>query len=318
MDKMIHTVLGLIEPEKIGFTQSHEHIVIDEGQSAKVDPALCIDDPVKSAWELSAFRISGGSSIVDAQPGGCGRNVEKLLSVSKESGVNIIASTGFHKMKFYPEDHWIRTITEEKASELFTHELLRGMYDGTDFEFLPWERGAKAGIIKTAFDVTELGEPCGRLFRAAAEAQKVSGAPFMVHIERGSDPVHLKDFLKKQGVPPEKTYFCHLDRACDSYDVMKQILDSGITLEFDTIGRPKYHDDMQEIKIIRQILSYGYEDQLLISLDTTRKRLRTYDEGAIGLTYILHRFIPMMLESGISEKQIKKMTVENPRRILQW
>ncbi len=64
------------------------------------------------------------------------------------------------------------------------------------------------------------------------------------------------------------------------------------------VGRFKYHSDLDEIHIIREMLDAGFEGQSLFSLDTTRERLRTYQEDAVGLDYILCSFIPVMKENG--------------------
>ena len=55
-----------------------------------------------------------------------------------------------------------------------------------------------------------------------------------------------------------------------------------------------------------------------MSLDTTRARLKSYCEDAVGLTYILEVFLPMMRQEGISESQLNKIFYENPGRILAW
>ena len=65
----------------------------------------------------------------------------------------------------------------------------------------------------------------------------------MVHIEKGSSPLILLDFLRQRGVNLEMVYFCHMDRACGDTDIFLQVLEAGVSLEFDTIGRFKYHSD---------------------------------------------------------------------------
>ncbi len=316
--KKIRTVLRDIDPDSLGYTQCHEHLMLTKGQSFLRNPALCIDDPAKTREELLRYLQNGGRSLVDAQPVGCGRDSEALAALMEETGVSIIASTGFHKLEFYPEEHWIRSMSENGLAELFTSELTDGMFTGTDAKFSSVQYAAQAGIIKTALNACNLDEPYDRLFRAAAEAQIATGAPMMVHIEKGSDPELLLRVLIDLGVSTEKLYFCHMDRACNRIDVFYNVLRAGVTLEFDTIGRFKYHSDEYECALIKQLLDNGYEDKLLISLDTTRDRLKTYNESAIGLDYILTTFLPILRKAGITDSQIRKLMVENPKRILSW
>ncbi|MEA4895813.1 MAG: hypothetical protein VB064_11195 [Oscillospiraceae bacterium] len=316
--KMIHTVLGKINPDALGLTQCHEHLFITKGQSYLCSSDLCIDDLQKSVQEARRFYSGGGRAVVDAQPVGCNRDARALAEISKESSVHIVMSTGFHKMQFYPEGHWIASLCEDRLAELFTEELTRGAYMGTDTYFHPVRQNVRAGIIKTALDACNLQQPYERLFRAASQAQKTTGATMMVHIEKGSNPEALMKYLTGLGVSPDRLYFCHMDRACDRIGIFQSVLQAGITLEFDTIARYKYHSNEYELELLKKLLDKGFEDLLLISLDTTRARLKAYGESAVGLDYIIKDFVPMMREAGISERQIEKMLILNPKRILSW
>jgi phosphotriesterase-related protein len=306
--RTVATVLGNIEPSALGFCQSHEHLCI-----AGTYPN-CIDDPEKSLAELKLYYSAGGRALVDAQPVGCGRDAAMLLRISKESGVNIIASTGFHKLSYYAIDHWLNTISEERLARLFISELKQGMYLDGDIAFPSRQSRVKAGQIKTALDAEGLSPRYQKLFTAAAEAARAAGCALMAHIERDSDPRRLADFLVKLGLPPDRIIFCHLDRAVADTSIHKEICGQGIYLEYDTICRPKYHDDEKETGIILELVEAGFEKQLLMSLDTTRSRLVSYG-GVPGLAYILNVFIPLLLRKGLTETQIKSFFVENPARV---
>jgi phosphotriesterase-related protein len=308
----IKTISGVIPSQKLGFCQCHEHLMISKGVSYDVNPALCIDSIEKSKQELLRYRAAGGQSVIDAQPVGCNRMESALGVLAEETGVNIICSTGFHKLYFYPEHHWIHTYSGEKLTEIYIHEIVSGMFVGSD-TFEPRDFcSCKAGIIKTALDKEGLTDRYQRLFLAAIDAAISTGAPMMVHIEQGSDPLQLLKYLTLRGVPADKLIFCHLDRACDDdVDTIKRIVDKGVFAELDTIGRFKYHSDKREIEIIKELLDGGYQDQILCSLDTTRERLRAYNNDAVGLDYILKIFIPLMRNSGISEEQIHRFFYEN-------
>lgn len=318
MRKKIHTVLGNIEPECAGFTQCHEHLLISRGKSYEINKALYMADLDKSAEEVKHFLGKGGCTLVEAQPAGCNRMTDGLVQIARDTGAHIIASTGFHKLEFYQKDHWIRSIGEKQLAQLFISELMEGMYLDLDEKCHSRQQKACAGILKTALDSCNLSVDYERLFRSAVRAHCETGAPMMVHIEKGSSPEKLAEELKKWEADPGKIYFCHMDRACGDIETLKKVLDYGISLEFDTIGRFKYHSDVRELELIRQILDWGYENQLLFSLDTTRERLKTYTPKGVGLTYILETFLPAMRESGITERQIEKISVENPARILAW
>lgn len=320
--RKIHTVLGEIAPDTLGFTQCHEHIMLSKGQSYRRNKDLWFDDLELSVKEAADYRKAGGRAFVEAQPVGCNRVSEALPEISKRAEVHIIASTGFHKMEFYPDAHWIHSIGHKELTEIFICELTRGMYAGMDHGFPCTEKNfrleSRAGIIKTALDKCSLDSVYTKLFAAAAAAQRETGAPLMVHIEKGGRPLELADYLVRQGVETDKVYFCHMDRACPDKGILKEVLDRGINLEFDTIGRLKYHSDEEEIELMKFVLDGGYEDKLLFSLDTTRARLKSYNPQAVGLAYIQKVFLRKMREAGITEKQIEKVSIKNPQRILAW
>jgi len=312
--RIITTILGDIEPSALGFCQSHEHLSISRNSPVAGGPQRCIDDPEKSLAELVRYYSAGGRALVDAQPVGCGRNAEMLRRISEKSGVNIIASTGFHKLPYYPVGHWLNTVDEDELARLFICELNQGMYLDGDIAFPSRQGSAKAGQIKTALDTEGLPPRYQKLFTAAAEAAKATGCALMAHIERDSDPRRLADFLVKLGLAPDRIIFCHLDRAVADIHVHREICGQGIYLEYDTIFRPKYHDDEKEAGIILELVKAGYEKQLLMSLDTTRSRLASYG-GVPGLAYILNVFIPLLLCRGLTETQVKSFFVGNPAQV---
>jgi len=56
-----------------------------------------------------------------------------LAEASKKAGVHIIASTGFHKLEYYDETHWIFSKDVDSLARLFIEEIENGMYlDGDE------------------------------------------------------------------------------------------------------------------------------------------------------------------------------------------
>lgn len=312
----IQTVTGPVHPDSLLYCQCHEHLLILRGTSCLINKALCIDHYEKTLLELSAFFKAGGTTIVDAQPVGCSRAGESLLRLGMDSNLQIIASTGFHKMIFYPDDHWIFRYSTKEMSAVFLHELEHGLYVDCDQARPHRDINAKAGMIKCALDVCGLNSQYQKLFDAAILAAAKTGAPMMVHIEKNSDPLMLAYYLKKQQVNLRKVIFCHMDRACEDLDIHKELCRMGIYLEYDTIGRFKYHSDAHEANIFLKMIQSGFEDQLLFSLDTTRERMKSYHPEGVGLAYILETFIPLLKTCGITETQIYKISCENCRKVL--
>ena len=200
----IVTVTGAMDPDPSLYFQCHEHLLLAKGQSFLVDPALCLDDLEKSKEEALKYAKKGGSGLVDAQPVGCGRMAEGLEQISRFAGIRIVASTGFHKMAFYPEKHWIFSESEDWLTDLFIRELTEGMYEDGDEDRPMKQTSIRAGQIKTAMEHAKMDDQYRKLFGAAAAAAKETGAPIMVHVENGHQPMEYFEFLMKQGIPAEQ------------------------------------------------------------------------------------------------------------------
>lgn len=313
---MIQTVRGMLALEKLGFCHSHEHLFLAPGRPAEVNPDLCIDDVALTLEELAAFRAVGGEAVVDAQPLGSGRMERELLRASEESGVHIVASTGFHKLLLYRDSHWIRRYTTDELREVFASEVREGMFIGTDVEEPAVRIAAKAGVIKTAVDAERMDDEDKRWFEAAAAAARDTGATLLCHIESPEQAVWLCEYYESRGIPPHKIVICHLDRKLERPDVHRRLMERGVYLEYDTIGRYKYHSDEAEAEWITAMLDAGYGDRLLLGLDTTRARLRSYG-GSMGLTHLAESFLPLLRQYGASEEQLRFMMIDNPARAYQ-
>jgi predicted metal-dependent phosphotriesterase family hydrolase len=309
----IRTVTGDIKPEQLGYCQSHEHLFIADGQSAKLVPSLRLDDFDATCAELELYKKHGGVSIADAQPVGCGRMADMQLRASEKTGVNILASTGFHKLIFYPDDHWLKTIDGNELAELFIDEITNSMYMDCDSS-RPFHRvNARAGIIKTASDLEGPVGEYEKFFSAAAYASAQTGAPILSHTEMGKGALEQIRLFTDHNVPEESIIICHLDRVLTDMGYLMEAASTGVYLELDTIGRYKYHSDEDEAAFISKLVENGYEDRILLGLDTTRERMKSYG-GTLGLDYMFDTFFPLLNSYGISNELIHKFTVTNPAK----
>jgi phosphotriesterase-related protein len=195
--------------------------------------------------------------------------------------------------------------------ELFCQEIRHGMFINADTQPPLESIDAKAGAIKTAIDEDRMEDSSKKWFEAAAEASVVTGVPIICHTESAEQGMYLAEFYLKRGVVPGNIIICHLDRTLVDVNLHREIASLGVYVEYDTIGRFKYHDDVGEARLIAQMIEWGFERSILMGLDTTRERLKSYG-GNIGLGYIVQKFIPLMRSLGIPDKPIRRMVVENP------
>lgn len=313
---MLRTVLGDIDPALAGETDSHDHLFIADGQSARVNPSLRLDDYGRTLEELLRFRRAGGGLVVDAQPIGCGRMAALQARASRESGVHIIASTGFHRLHFYRPGHWIFTLPEDGLTELFVGELTEGMFACGDDGKPTGRTPAKAGVIKLAIANEP---PQGRvltLMRAAGRASLTTGAPILCHTEAGQFSGDLVKELTALGVPPSSIIVCHADRRAN-HALNHALARYGVWLEYDTIGRFKYHSDEEEAALLLAMAEAGFAGQLLLGLDSTAERHIAYG-GQTGMDYLQRVFRPLLRRAGCSEALIHQWLTENPARAYAW
>ena len=302
--RAVQTVCGPVLPTELGHFQMHEHLFVSEGPGTRRFPALLADDCARSAREAAHYVSQGGGGFLDAQPVDAGRNAAMLRDISRASGAKIVCVTGYHLPHFYPEEHWIHTGDEETLFARFRDELQNGCAEC---------REVRPGAVKAALGKEGLDARAKVKLRAAARAAAEADVPIVIHTEKGVGGVEAVELCREAGLVPARILLCHVDRQADDFAPHDAIAATGAMLEYDTIGRFKYHDDTSEIQLIRHMIEGGHLNQLLLSLDTTNQRLRTYG-GEIGLDYILNVFLPALRAVGVTEEQLRTMTIENPSR----
>lgn len=311
---MVQSVCGSLEPSALGHCQIHEHIWVMPTPMSEKNPVLAICDYEKSLQELRSYKLGGGSALADAQPVGAGRDAQQLYRLSKESGIHIIACTGFHLLGFYTPDCWIHQLDEEALFSLYCTELEEGM--------LPWEpdssvrpashTGIRAGMVKAAIPAEGAVGRYEILLRAAARAAAKNGVPLMMHTESGKNAVQAVELCIRAGMVPEKIVVCHVDRQAKDFTPHEAVACLGVYLDYDTVGRFKYHSDAEEVALLQHMMPWS--DKILLALDTTAARLDAYD-GEIGLTYILNSFLPLLRDSGFPEECIHGYICQNCQQL---
>jgi predicted metal-dependent phosphotriesterase family hydrolase len=313
----IRTVQGDINPEQLGPTNMHEHLIREAGTVEVLhDKDFLMDDADKAAQELADFRDHGGGGLLDAQPIGCGRNITKYRYIAeKVPEVPIIATTGFHKSEFYLPTHWVYDYSAEEMVPL----LLADIYEGieiNDYNGPVVKRSeGKAGVLKCATSYQMVTSTEEKMCRAAARAQKESGLALITHTQQGTMGQAQVDIFKSEGLDLSRVVIGHIDRNPDPF-MLLNLAKQGVNLEFDTPGRIKYHAESVTVACLKALLDAGHADQIVFAGDSGRRSyLKSYGGGP-GYAYIMEFFIPRLRMEGISEEVIQKILVENPIRIL--
>lgn len=140
----------------------------------------------------------------------------------------------------------------------------------------------------------------------------------MIHTEKGNDVLHMIRWFQERDIAPEKLLICHLDRTRHDIDYHKEVLSTGCFLCYDSIHRLKYLSEQEEMELLCAMKQSGLTGQIVLSLDTTNQRLRSYYAEDMGLDYILTTFVPQLREHGFTDQEIRQMCITNARTILDF
>lgn len=93
---VINSVLGPLQTRDLGFTLSHEHVLVTSAGIQHVYPEFIDREGTikRAVADLKQAYSEGLRTIVDVTTVDLGRDVRLLAEVSRQSGVQIICATG--------------------------------------------------------------------------------------------------------------------------------------------------------------------------------------------------------------------------------
>uniref|UniRef100_A0A452U8E8 N-acetyltaurine hydrolase n=2 Tax=Ursus TaxID=9639 RepID=A0A452U8E8_URSMA len=226
----VQTVLGPMEPSKLGRTLTHEHLTMTF-DCCYYPPPPCHEatsqEPImmknlfwiqknpyshkENLWlnqeteavreELLYFKAKGGGALVENTTVGISRDVKTLKWLAEETGVHIISGAGFYvEATHSPET---RAMSVEQLTDVLINEILHGA-DGTSI---------KCGVIGEIGCSWPLAESERKVLQATAHAQAQLGCPVIIHPGRNpSAPFQIIRVLQEAGVDISKTVMSHIDR----------------------------------------------------------------------------------------------------------
>ncbi len=308
----VRTVLGDIDPAELGVTYAHEHLVIDGGRAVALYPDFDLADIDRMAAEVGRAVALGLRAAVDAMPIECGRNPVKLAELSRRAGIHILASTGLHHERYYGPDHWSARLPIEDMAERFTLDVSEGI-DAEDGAGPTVRRtGHRAGVIKIAASQDGPSPRDRRVFEAAAEAHRRTGAPILTHCEAGTGGLEQIGLLRDLGVDPSHVALSHVDKVVDR-GYHRDLLASGAFVEYD--GSFRWGDgDNGTLTLLGWAIEDGRIDGILLGMDAARQGYYTAYGGSPGLTWLLDGFTRLMAERGIDAGTRQRLFVANPAR----
>ena len=309
----VNTVLGPIATEDLGITAMHEHIGfglpgcdLDTHWWKKPEEAFEV-----TVEKLRKFRSYGGKTFVDCTGIGNGRDIEYFQVLSRKTGVQIVAVTGFvasdSALPYFKEK------SVEYLTNLFVHEITVGI-DGTS---------AKAGAIKVGVSRDGLNKFDQKIYRAAARAANITGAPIITHLSKF--PEIAIDIFQSEGLSLDRVLMGHAD---DGHDVNEErdsmLANLGCYVGFDTIGydsemdgAPYWSRPRQErVEHFLRFLEKGHLDRAVISADANCCALGWPGLKGHSVSYLFEDFLPDLRKAGVTEDVFEQLLVHTPAKFL--
>ncbi|WNG15447.1 twin-arginine translocation signal domain-containing protein [Cystobacter fuscus] len=287
--------------------------------------------------ELRDYAALGGKSILDCSPTYERGTPTTVRRMSAETGVNIIMSTGINSNMMLPAK--FKKMNVKELTNFFEKEIFVGI-DDTD---------VCCGNIKLLADSIHYGtkatedQPLLHGLEAAASVCRNSGVPVTVHAFMLGDKT-FEEFLEiaiKFGMPKDKMVLSHFssnlfplmyktlmknpELFAPKFDMGYWAMDRGFVLSFDLFGAgaawaetregmvPEY--DPISLAAIYQYVKAGYGDRLVIGTDLWM-RSQSRKNGGAGIAHMLNFVVPMLLENGLTQKEVDQILIHTPARLL--
>jgi phosphotriesterase-related protein len=307
----VETVLGPLDSSALGFTLSHEHVLVTMGEDNHHYPWLFDWERTRAntARELSEAKAGGVDTIIDLTTPDLGRDVEFVRDVAKASGMNVVVATGI--WRDVPRSFWERSI--DRIADIFVREIEVGI----------GETGIKAGVIKVANDAEGVTPEAERVLRGAARALKRTGCPISTH-QWAPEEVGRRqlEIFGDEGAPLDRICIGH---SADTTDVtyLESLLESGVYLSMDRYpgaeGRPGWEE---RNATVHALIDRGWAHRLMLGHDYAPAPVSArhqHDGGEPEMTrylFVSTVALPALLEDGVSPATIDLMMREVPRRFL--
>jgi phosphotriesterase-related protein len=314
----VNTVLGPVPADGLGVVSVHEALLsVVPGAEYAFDITMDRAEIFETlAGKLTDFRCHGGRTIVDSTGMFDGRDVTLYEALSRSTGVHIVASTGMGPEEMLggyfltPQANPPMPWPAEKFADLFTKEVTEGMV-------VPRvERRGAAGLVATAADHQGMSATEESLFRGAARTARSTGVP--VSIRYGNDAVHDLEIVLDEKLPAGRVVVGGLDRKdAVASGAANEIARRGAYIALDHVGLDDdaHVTDRERVVLVAELVKAGHGNRVLLSSNATGVA-----EGQPGnnvpYSYVLSTFVPFLTSQGLSDEDLQRILVDNPRELL--
>lgn len=311
-DLRIMTVRGEIPAAELGLCLSHEHLFSTFGNEASEHPVY----EEKRLFEIvipyiKYLKSLGMSAVADCTANYFGRAPRLLNYISEQADVHILTNTGYYgaaKDRYIPEHAYQES--SRQIADRWIREFKAGIGD----------TGIRPGFMKIGVDEGPLSAIDRKIIEAAALTHMETGLTIAVHTSNNPEAAEQQiAILHKYGISPSAWIWVHAQNV-ENIAPLLQAAEKGAWISLDGLQMPYFWEGKKlgEVRVYRQLehllalRKAGYLRQILLSHDgnsfpRNNEALRPFDT-------LFNTFIPMMKIAGISEDEIRTITVDNPAR----
>lgn len=301
----IVTVRGPIQPDKLGFTLPHEHILVDFVGADKVSPDRYDQD---EAFEtilpyLKEAQSLGCEALVECTPSFLGKDPILCRRLSEATDVHLVTNVGYYGAA---DDRFVPAFAYDETADQLSDRWVKDAagVDGTDIH---------PGFIKIGVDKTELSGIDAKLVRAAARTHLRTGLLIYSHTGYAIPAMEEIAILKEEGVHPSAWVWTHAQNEKDN-DQHEKAAREGAWIAFDGVG-PGEKKVARDLKHFTEMKKRGLLGHVHLSHDagwyrpSVEQKFRPYD-------FIFKEFLGKLKEAGLTDEELHQVTVENPKRAL--
>ena len=306
----IHTVLGAIDTQDLGFTLMHEHILVGTWSMRKafddwIDRDALVEDTV---GQLRTAKEAGVSTLVDATAINLGRDIHLIREVAARAEMQIVASTGL----YWFEEPWIKGWEVDRLVEFLIRDIEVGI-QGTD---------SKAGIIKAGTDVAGVTPINCKSLQVAARLQVATGVPITTHTSAAHRiGLAQQDVFEREGADLGRVVIGHCGDT-DDIEYLEKILTRGSFIGMDRFGYEMLLSNEKRVATIAELCRRGWADRMVLSHDQSCYQDWWQPEALAGrepewkFLLVPTGVVPALRQAGVSDEDIDAMTARNPARVL--
>ncbi len=301
-DENIMTVNGMVKASELGFTLSHEHILVDFIGAENYDPTRWKQDEVISVVKpyLDEIKEFGCRSFVECTPEYIGRDPELLKKLSDITGMLFLTNTGFYGAadnKYMPKKAY--EMDAGALAELWIRESESGIKGS----------GIKPGFMKIGVAPEPLSELHQKIVTAAGQTHLETGLSIASHTGPAIPAFEEIDLLQSLGVAAEAFIWVHAQNEKDS-NMRLKAAKMGAWVSVDGLN-PDNSD--QYANWLLDFKKNDLLDKVLVSHDAG-----WYSPGEDGggsftpFTAVFNELIPKLKADGFTSMDIQQVFVYNP------